>query len=340
MNVIGSNEYINYLKGLAIFLVVVGHCWLTEYGMFWIIYRFHMPLFFCISGYLFKNNRSLKCFTIIKCKHVLLPYCVFFIISLVIVNFYFEPVNIVNAFKYFLLNGKYLGYINNYALWYLPLFFIASFIFYFIIKIKNKYFYYIIIFVSGMLTVPSYNFLYSCFDELIPFSLQVLPAAIFYMGIGKIFKDIHIKKYLMYIKDNNLIAIFLSIICFLMGIYFTRNSAIQILFITSYRYLISSLFFIVSLLIATYKNNNYIFVYLGKRTLPILGLHRIFLFILSLKQVDLFLLKYDITGFLASLMVSSFCICIICIFYEIYVFLKKIFKKKFNIFHNSYNSFM
>lgn len=60
------NTYIDLAKGVAIFLVVLGHC--IQYGysidyyesraffeniVFKIIYSFHMPLFALISGYLF-----------------------------------------------------------------------------------------------------------------------------------------------------------------------------------------------------------------------------------------------------------------------------------------------
>lgn len=60
-------DYIDSLKGLAIILVVVGHCiaWnFSDYNtiikeskpsdLFWwhLIYSFHMPLFFWISGFL------------------------------------------------------------------------------------------------------------------------------------------------------------------------------------------------------------------------------------------------------------------------------------------------
>ena len=50
--------YLDNLKGFLIILVILGHC--IEYGtesfdentLFKIIYSFHMPLFFMISGYL------------------------------------------------------------------------------------------------------------------------------------------------------------------------------------------------------------------------------------------------------------------------------------------------
>ena len=67
------NEYIDILKGVAIVLVVVGHC--IQFGsgvsylenneffqniVFRFIYSFHMPLFVLISGYLFYNTLSKK----------------------------------------------------------------------------------------------------------------------------------------------------------------------------------------------------------------------------------------------------------------------------------------
>lgn len=49
------NEFIDNLKGLAILFMVIGHSGCPEL-MFYYIYLFHMPLFFFISGYLFKDN--------------------------------------------------------------------------------------------------------------------------------------------------------------------------------------------------------------------------------------------------------------------------------------------
>lgn len=48
-------EYIDILRGFAIFLVTLGHVLeksgYHESSLFAFIYSFHMPLFFCISGY-------------------------------------------------------------------------------------------------------------------------------------------------------------------------------------------------------------------------------------------------------------------------------------------------
>lgn len=70
------NLTIDIMKGLLIILVVVGHSnW--EYRS--IIYWFHMPAFFMISGYLLKipEKGIEKQWILGKCKDLLLPYLVY-----------------------------------------------------------------------------------------------------------------------------------------------------------------------------------------------------------------------------------------------------------------------
>lgn len=58
-----KNQYVNFLRGIAIFLMLWGHCIQVfipvgvdffENPVFRFIYSFHMPLFMLISGYLFR----------------------------------------------------------------------------------------------------------------------------------------------------------------------------------------------------------------------------------------------------------------------------------------------
>lgn len=58
-------------KGLGIIMVVWAHASgpLTSY-----IYQFHMPLFFFISGMLFKDPSNLKMYYIRKMKSLLIPF--------------------------------------------------------------------------------------------------------------------------------------------------------------------------------------------------------------------------------------------------------------------------
>lgn len=98
-------EYIDILRGFAIFLVTLGHV-LEKSGyhespLFAFIYSFHMPLFFCISGYvcaLSSDKRKFvgsstgggNSFILKKLKFILVPYLVW---SLLVGPFFFYTYN-------------------------------------------------------------------------------------------------------------------------------------------------------------------------------------------------------------------------------------------------------
>jgi Fucose 4-O-acetylase and related acetyltransferases len=70
-------DFIDLLKGFGIFLVVWGHTMVPRSVL---IYSFHMPLFFFISGYLYKNKPP-KEFLTGKINRLYLPYTLFTLLS-------------------------------------------------------------------------------------------------------------------------------------------------------------------------------------------------------------------------------------------------------------------
>ena len=54
------NPTIDVMKGVGISLVVLGHVWTSPELLQKIIYAFHMPLFFVISGYLFNETKRME----------------------------------------------------------------------------------------------------------------------------------------------------------------------------------------------------------------------------------------------------------------------------------------
>jgi len=120
------NKNMNVLRGIGVFLVVLGHAsfkenfvkivpnttylkWLVEF-----IYTFHMPLFFFISGFFAKKMFEIKSkkeyLSYIKRKsfRLLLPYFTFSILGLAIKllmsNYANNPVNINTVFLDILIN--------------------------------------------------------------------------------------------------------------------------------------------------------------------------------------------------------------------------------------------
>ena len=77
------NKEIDILKSFAIFLMVFDHVWWGN-TVHTYIQSFHMPLFFIVSGYLWKSGRSVKEVAIKKTKTIMAPYIAFGFIYLAV----------------------------------------------------------------------------------------------------------------------------------------------------------------------------------------------------------------------------------------------------------------
>lgn len=65
------DETFDVLKGIAIILVIIGHCYFGHFRPF--IYSFHMPLFFFVTGY-FLKIRPLRTELLLSTKRLIIPY--------------------------------------------------------------------------------------------------------------------------------------------------------------------------------------------------------------------------------------------------------------------------
>lgn len=81
-------QYIDVAKGIGIILVVVGHLIAKESFLELFIYSFHMPLFFILSGLVYKSNRyhSLDELTKKRFKTMVVP--MFYFTTIVLVGCY------------------------------------------------------------------------------------------------------------------------------------------------------------------------------------------------------------------------------------------------------------
>ena len=78
--------YIDAVKGFGIILVVYAHIisGLSSY----VIYLFHMPLFFIVSGILFKEPNDKNKFIVGKVKSLIVPYFSYSILLFVVFSSY------------------------------------------------------------------------------------------------------------------------------------------------------------------------------------------------------------------------------------------------------------
>lgn len=186
-------------RALAIILVIFGHE--TTYpreiirGM---IYSFHMPLFFILSGIVFGtyNNKkeTFRWFVKKKIKAILLPALFFEIVMYcwnVLKMLIESGVSKELLFKRFLgifIQIQYSDYTG--ALWFLPCMFLCQIVFYFLFKINKSW-------IRFLLVLVLYIGAYIWGNAQLPFlpwAIDVVPVGVLYMFVGFCIRST-VKKY-------------------------------------------------------------------------------------------------------------------------------------------------
>jgi fucose 4-O-acetylase-like acetyltransferase len=192
-------EYIDIARGIGILLVVLGH---NDFGyisrfVYKVIYSFHMPLFFFLSGYFL--NAAIPFFDYLKKRfHSLLKPYLFTIFLIYFTSVSFEGMSFRTAIQRIVKSLYGAGhYIDWVQLWFLPHLFVVSlyaFLFFAIFrKWDNRYVRWVAIVVtlgvSSLFLQDFYPFTLSVFGkhyELygLPFSLDLVLLSGFFFILG------------------------------------------------------------------------------------------------------------------------------------------------------------
>ena len=141
-------EYLDYVRGMAILLVVLGHMYNVEDPIRILIYSFHMPLFFMISGFFADKDSVLLEFVKKKFKTLMIPYFTFGGVIMLIMyatNGYNKELAVY--VKHFVTG------VGRDALWFLLCLFLIEIIFNIVIKLRYsavQYIVFITLFVIGL----------------------------------------------------------------------------------------------------------------------------------------------------------------------------------------------
>lgn len=202
-------RWIDISKGIGIILVLMGHVSKIKI-INNIIFSFHMPLFFMISGYLYKNKEK---FVKNKFKKILIPYFLFSIVSFLywfIIERHIrsQSINPLYAFSnIFFARGGSDNYIFNVVLWFLPCLFITETIFWILENKFPKKRIGIIVFLSSII-----GFIYPKVIEFrLPFCIDIFFTSIVFYYIGYIFKNYIELKTKEKIKNKENIIILIGI---------------------------------------------------------------------------------------------------------------------------------
>lgn len=133
-------HYLDAARGFAILLVILGHIWETEQPLPVIIYSFHVPLFFIISGILAAYNerkrRTLKQFVLSGLRRLIVPYLFFEAVFILLFGLrsHFD----FSSWDAHLYDGLLLSPLNV-PLWFLPTLFLAELVLFLLTRLlKNR----------------------------------------------------------------------------------------------------------------------------------------------------------------------------------------------------------
>ncbi len=185
-------EWIDIARGICMLCVMISHTGLCPVLYRMIFGPFFLSMFFFISGYLFNPNKNIKEYIKRKTKTLLVPFIVFGLINIFLrqILTFNEKVGLIEQLKDFILQ---IG--NSAGLWFIACLYIASLVFYLLnYYIKNNKVYIEVITILAII--------FAIYNKIIgielPWHIQKLGWAIFFMGLGKIYKEtleIKLKKY-------------------------------------------------------------------------------------------------------------------------------------------------
>lgn len=127
-------KYIDTAKGICIFLVVLGHCSISNLGLLGVLL---MPLFFTLSGFFFKDSGGWLLNLVKKCNKILIPFIFFYTVAFVIVMAkVWAGADIAHSYMAFFFSKDALT-ING-VLWFLLALFWSNMIFLAIYRISSN----------------------------------------------------------------------------------------------------------------------------------------------------------------------------------------------------------
>jgi fucose 4-O-acetylase-like acetyltransferase len=192
----GSNNRIHWIdmaKGYGIILVILGHIPLA--GKLWelnsIIYSFHIPLFFFLSGYVFtiKENKYLD-FQKHKIKTIIKPYfgLGLILISYTFVSMYFV-LKITNKSEYINIITSFVLQKRMWTLWFLTCLFLINISYYFFKQhVKNYIHLGIIVLIICILGIIYYKFN----GKALIWNIDICLTAFPFFFLGNIFREMKI----------------------------------------------------------------------------------------------------------------------------------------------------
>jgi acyltransferase len=219
-------SWVDVARGIGILLVLFGHAIDHEVNRY-LIYAFHMPLFFFLSGIVFKPVHDKSFVSVVgkNVKQIIIPYFIFAILTyaadIILMHPQGESTAEVNKQLYGILYGNgnqgYLAF--NVALWFLPCLFVAKIA----LAAMTKYIRRTqgIVLCLLIFSVIGYAYAIVFNNFRLPFGIESALTATVFLGAGYLWnQSVHLKKMLTQKQIVVLIFAAVSTIVFAMLNYY------------------------------------------------------------------------------------------------------------------------
>ena len=335
-------DWIDVTKGIALFLVILGHLVKFDSNLFNWIFSFHMPLFFMLSGMCcnLEKYKNIKGFLKHKFSTLIKPYFIFsvvgFIICLFIPKWRISALSL-ETLKQLLYNAQpellHVGQI-----WFLVALFFSNILFYIIEKKlfnkSNKYLKIIFYIMLAIVGYKIYGWINIPYFGRLPWKIDVSITATIFLALGYYIKKIDLIEKIGISKLNIVIILWLLFINILFGT--ILNGYVNICncdygnFILYYFSAISGC--IIFCLLGYKLQKMKLLSYYGKNSLSMFSIHSMFL---SLSEFVLYLI-YNKNYYIMQNIPIKICIIIAICIYLLLIPIPKIYdfltKKNNNIF--------
>lgn len=319
--------YIDVMRGFAIFFIVYGHSIvhsLNSHIAFNIVYSFHVPLFFVISGLTFSSiNKRFFSFLKNKFLRILIPYFIWSLLFLIPYYLFGKSVgesfgntgsfNILeNLYNILYGVGASSALKQNTPLWFLPALFSMEIIFYFICKLKGKKNHFIIMLFLFLVSMFSYKFI----SLILPFGLNTFLNLGIFFYFGYLMKEY---KIIDIFYENKCLFILLLLVGVITSIINKSISCVDYYYGNIFLFYISSISLsLCTIFFSRLILKNEILEYIGKNSMGILIFHKLIIvtfqnkipIINSLIRDSNFIVE-SLLGMVLSVITIIFCLFII-----------------------------
>lgn len=274
-------EYLDIAKGIGMILVYIGHCRIPgDNPLFQWIYSFHMPLFFFISGLLFKR-RDFSLILQNKVIGLLIPYVLFSIVNYLIDLF-------THVYQISFIGVLLYGWGLN-PMWFIPILFAIEIIHGIICCSKVSWLKHLtIFFVLCIFVIKVTTNVYA------PYAVSELPWFYICFLTGYFLKNRILELICKYSNLWIIMFIFHFLFLFYVVLPYNDDYRVQDNDLLSYvsRYILGILGSIATLMFSKYiekvKGNN-ILAWIGKNSIVLLCTHKIFYDVLYMYNPQSFL---------------------------------------------------